>query len=585
MAFIIEQKSTNGRVNIHLAKSVHRPGKSPCQTRQHLGVLDTQTRELILARNQPDPSEEIQQLLTRKSIQWNGRRFTKKPQPQHSSEHASAAPAPVPSCVTIQEMGRTFLLNELARESGLSNALEHAFGERDASILLWAAMHQVCEGSPVYLLHEWMEEVCGYPCEGVSPSSIGTLLQNIGVDKLRQRDFSIAWIKACGTPVSLIHDTTSISTYSKYEEAEYGYNRDGDNLPQINLALVVARETRLPLWYRTLPGSIPDVASLKVTASLLEELGLRHFSFTLDRGYYSSKNIAELLSKEIRFCIGVPMHIKQARNLVQLHAKNLRKFENTFLLKSIPIGHVRCKFIQKKVDNSMAELDAHLYLNTEQYAQMAIQLDRAILELSRLSQNQEFKSTKEAHEWLEENTGKLRRFFGVRTLGDKASIVVKSRQIAQAKKYFGVMLLISEQGGTNGQIPDVSSDHEVVLADYRSRDIAEKIFDAYKNSQGNGRLKTGNAASVEGRVLLAFLSSILRSLLENKLQKASAEIKIGLPEVLLQLKKIRRIQPQQGSPIILEAPKKTRDILDALKLKLEDMRPLAPKAARRTADR
>jgi len=173
--------------------------------------------------------------------------------------------------------------------------------------------------------------------------------------------------------------------------------------------------------------------------------------------------------------------------------------------------------------------------------------------------------------------GKYNRFFGVKNAGGKASILVKSSLMTQAKKLFGVMLLINENGG----LEDNQSDHEEVLADYRSRDIAEKIFDAYKNTQGNGRLKTGKIESVDGRVFLAFLSSILRSLLENKLRKSSERIKIGIPEVLLQLKKIRRIKAAQGSPIALEVPKKSRDLLEALGLRLEDVQPIAPKAASR----
>jgi len=533
-------------------------------------VLDTQSRELILAKDQPEPSDEILKLLARKSIKWTGRK--------HSANRAgNLKNIPIMADFQLQEMGRTFLFNELAKESGLIDALREAFGEPNASFLLWAAMHQVCEGNALYLFHEWMEDVCGYPCEGTSPASMGRLLQKIGDATPQQREFFIGWLKACGTPKALIHDTTSISTYSNLEMAEVGYNRDGENLPQINLALVVARESRLPLWYRILPGSIPDVASLKVTASLLEEFGLNDFSFTLDRGYFSSGNIAEMLAKKIRFCIGVPMHIKQAKSILSTHWQELRKFKNTFLLKLDPIAHVQCKYAQKQTDGSMKELVAHLYWNVEQSGKMSIHLDRAILELIRLAEAQDFKTTQEATEWLEENTGKYNRFFGVKNAAGKASVLVKSSLMTQAKKLFGVMLLINEDGG----LEDNQSDHEEVLADYRSRDIAEKIFDAYKNTQGNGRLKTGKIESVDGRVFLAFLSSILRSLLENKLRKSSERIKIGIPEVLLQLKKIRRIKAAQGSPIALEVPKKSRDLLEALGLRLEDVQPIAPKAARR----
>ena len=81
---------------------------------------------------------------------------------------------------------------------------------------------------------------------------------------MKERDsFYKSWFIACGNPKSLIHDTTSISTYSKkINDSEWGYNRDKEKLKQINMALVVSEEKQLPLWYRIIPGSIPDVSTL-----------------------------------------------------------------------------------------------------------------------------------------------------------------------------------------------------------------------------------------------------------------------------------------------------------------------------------
>ena len=271
------------------------------------------------------------------------------------------------------------------------------------------------------------------------------------------------------------------------------------------------------------------------------------------------------------------MHLKQAKSLLKTHSNQLRKFKNTFLFQSDPIAHVPCKYAQKQTDGSIKELTAHLYLNSEQSSKMSIQLERGLLELMRLAQQQDFKTPQDAEQWLDENTGKLRRFLGGSMSKGQPEIVVKSNVMTAAKKLFGVMLLLNE----NGSADNNPSDHEEVLADYRSRDIAEKIFDAYKNTQGNGRLKTGNTHSVEGRVFLAFLSSILRGLLENKVKNSVEPLKIGIPEILMQLKKIRRIKMVQGNPIVLESPKKSRELLESLGFKLQDAYPLTPKPARR----
>ena len=63
MAFIIKQKQRDGKTIVHLAESVHRPGRTPCHRRRHLGVLDAETGELILAKGQPEPDGELTELL------------------------------------------------------------------------------------------------------------------------------------------------------------------------------------------------------------------------------------------------------------------------------------------------------------------------------------------------------------------------------------------------------------------------------------------------------------------------------------------------------------------------------------------
>ena len=72
---------------------------------------------------------------------------------------------------------------------------------------------------------------------------------------------------------------------------EWGYNRDREELPQINYGLVYAKETQLPLFYRLIPGSITDVATLAATSAMLMELGLKNFSYSLDRGYFSTAGL------------------------------------------------------------------------------------------------------------------------------------------------------------------------------------------------------------------------------------------------------------------------------------------------------
>ena len=86
-----------------------------------------------------------------------------------------------------------------------------------------------------------------------------------------------------------------------------GYNRDREALPQLNLNMVHARDLDLPLYFRVIPGSVPDVATLAATADILRALGLSDFDFSLDRGFYSSANLWHFHDNGIGFTIGAPL--------------------------------------------------------------------------------------------------------------------------------------------------------------------------------------------------------------------------------------------------------------------------------------
>jgi transposase len=67
----------------------------------------------------------------------------------------------------------------------------------------------------------------------------------------------------------LFYDTTSISSYSELlKQVKYGKNKDGDNLAQINLALLMAQDSGLPVYYRKLPGNITDVMTIDTNSNL-----------------------------------------------------------------------------------------------------------------------------------------------------------------------------------------------------------------------------------------------------------------------------------------------------------------------------
>ena len=99
----------------------------------------------------------------------------------------------------------------------------------------------------------------------------------------------------------------------------YGYNRDHEDLPQINMAMLFGQESKLPAYYRRMQGNISDVATLKTTIRSLDFLDASRMHFVLDRGFYSKSNIDDLLARRLHFTIALPIGRKWVEEIIEEH--------------------------------------------------------------------------------------------------------------------------------------------------------------------------------------------------------------------------------------------------------------------------
>ncbi|MCW4047587.1 MAG: transposase, partial [Candidatus Bathyarchaeota archaeon] len=323
MSFIQLQKNRrkDGRqfTYVHLASSVWRGKKrTPKQERIYLGRLDESGREIIISKGFPSRFQEKVPLDEMRKMVAEGKDVLAWLHAPPVREGASCADIPA----RVETVGDAHVLLELAKESGLDALLPAAFGQNDGLSLLSLAFQQVVEGRPLYLAGHWIEERSlpdKMKGSGVAVPEVYSLMGRIGGNVDGRESFFRSWIERLGYPECVICDTTSISTYSEnLESAEFGYNRDEEDLPQVNLSLVLDKNGT-PVWCRTTPGSIPDVSTLRLNCQMLDELGLKAFSTSLDRGFYSRANILEMLHGGMGFTIGVPFSVSQAKSLVRKH--------------------------------------------------------------------------------------------------------------------------------------------------------------------------------------------------------------------------------------------------------------------------
>ena len=138
----------------------------------------------------------------------------------------------------------------------------------------------------------------------------------------------------------ILYDLTSISWYGRgINMAGWGHNRDKENLPQVNYALLCLRRTGMPLFAWPLDGSISDVRTLQNTLQFLEKLDYKPGCIMMGRGFASVENIAYLLKRGHVFLQALRVNanwvyaILKSRRKLYLHRyRNIECLINTTLL-------------------------------------------------------------------------------------------------------------------------------------------------------------------------------------------------------------------------------------------------------------
>ena len=174
-----------------------------------------------------------------------------------------------PDCAcSVLTVGTSALLEHVAQETGLSSILRRVF-PADWRAMLTCAYFLASEGKALCHAEKWSQRNRVPLDAPLSSQRISELLPRIRPGM--QQDFFRLWSAAVRCDEYYAMDITSISSYSEaIPFVRYGYNRDGEKLPQVNLLMLTGERSHLPIGYRVMPGSIKDVNALKESLARME---------------------------------------------------------------------------------------------------------------------------------------------------------------------------------------------------------------------------------------------------------------------------------------------------------------------------
>lgn len=221
-------------------------------------------------------------------------------QPQ---QEADKEPAPTASA---QIVGPAMILDKVEEELGLRSLLKPCFPETYQQIITMA-QYLVIDGGALTHCSAWCKSHAPSMADSLTSQRISEILPSINTDK--KQTFLNKWMKKTAENDYLCYDITSVSSYSQINEyIKYGYNRDNEKLPQLNLSVLFGQNQELPVYYDRYPGNITDVQTLHNLLKTFKALDIKTLSYVLDKGFYSKTNVDDLLARKDKFLLAVPMN-------------------------------------------------------------------------------------------------------------------------------------------------------------------------------------------------------------------------------------------------------------------------------------
>ncbi len=451
---------------------------------------------------------------------------------------------PVPR--SFRDYGNVYLLRVLAEQIGLVDCLKQVYGDLWKQILT-CVLYEISEAKPLYLCRLWTELSFSEGLHaGLGSQRISELLREIGEQSQRRLDFFKAWIQLQEQTKSIYYDITSLSSYAKaIELIEWGYNRDKEKLPQLNLGVIFGEPLSLPLFYTVHQGSIPDVVTLENTSTLAKTFGLKGVSFIMDKGFYSNYNLGRIAAGSMRFLIPYPERNKGWTGLINKHLKDLTSPSHAIRVdKNILFG------LKDKTQVGNKSYNAFVYFDEKKKAEQSTKFYKELLEIEEKLSEAGFKEKEEVENYLPDQFKKWKKYLGVVKTADRYAIRRKHKAINEAVDRMGKLVLLSNYR--------IGVKEAIRL--YRNKDEIEKFFDNMKNDLSCNRLRVHTTEAAQGRIFLSYISLILYSWINKKMRQGKLFKDYTVQEVMYELKKIKHVQLAKKKNFITELSKKQKEI-------------------------
>ena len=523
--------------------SRYEPGKKyPVTVNEYLGVLNEETGEIIPKKSRMPQSN----LFEMKELRC--RRF-----------------------------GGSYALLNVAESISLREDLFYSFGP-DGERLLACAVAQALSGGPFSSSEETIDGCLIRELQGIGGSFASPRLSEFtkclgesygNLESLFER-------RLRRSEGALSYDLTSASTHGTMREwAEWGHNRDGERIKQLNIGLVTDKRG-VPAMFEIYPGSIPDLKTLERTVERVQGMKGDACTLVMDRGFGSASNLEYMLDRGISFVIPGKRSTRCVKGLVSRLIKRLGDCDllsihgdRTYTVLEEKVAVVRRERRGEDDDDSNDTKDLELVLSDDpRYAEApegriltahvcydgkraAEDSNDFLLALKGIEDRLSGMDPWAAVRDLKKVAGGYAKYFDLRVEEGKLSIERKRNAISFSMNRNGMFVMFSRGVGT----------WEDMMSCYDCRTYVEQAFDVLKGELDGGRWRTADPVAAKGRLVVKFVALIVWCSIAASLRDRN--VKEPVRTVLQSLDNIMAVG-HGGEWRVLEVTKRNRGFLSAL---------------------
>lgn len=539
----IRYEERNGRRYAYRCTSKRIPGKKhPVSKKEYLGVVDPETGDLIP-----------------KKISSGSYKFT--------LEDGKFSP---------KNYGGAMIAAKVAEDIHLREDLAASFGDASDAMLALAMAQAMAPtafmDTEITMGSSYVRELIGIDGTDFSSQRMSEIARILGEAAGCMEDLFTLRAKR-HSDGTFLYDLTSQSTYSDIGGfAEWGKNRDGEPMRQINIGLVTGREGD-PVAFDMFPGSISDMTTLRRFA---EDMRRRvpGCMLIMDRGFESAGNVAELMEHGMDFVMPCTISSKAVRSMVTDFAKDASKPEFDMMhdghvysvcerrLGVIPVdgGYEYVADDDPRSAGCPYSVRAYVCFDPKKRSDDEQELKTALMNKIKELDGRKFDDPAKSFAKRTKWTSKYLEY----SLDDRGRIKVgyKNNAMTFFRNRAGMFVMLSP-----------SASWETAMTAYGARNNVEMAFDMFKNELDGKRGRTGDPVRARGRLLIKFLALMIR--VRMQIVVSGSKLKDLTVENALMSAATYEIVKEKGVHVRSEKTKRVREIFETFGIDDPDRLPIA----------